>query len=229
MKKYAYPSLILAFALAGSACSHIPLIGHGDKEENAAAQAAPAEKPVAQPPAAPAAPKPEAAPSAPPMAAKTSGVPAASASSSDHHIELKYAFKTRAAPDRVYTALTGPARWWDSNHTYSGNASNLSLDARAGGCWCEQLADGGSVQHMTVLAAMPGRTLRLSGGLGPLQSGAVNAVMTWTIKRDGSGSDVGMSYLVDGYFPGGLEAVRDDVDAVLGHQVERLRGYVDGQ
>lgn len=226
MKKYTYPPLLLAFALACGACSHIPLIGHGDKEANSAPQAAPAEKPVAQQSAAPVSPKPEAAPSAPPIATKTTGVAAPSA---DHHIELKYAFKTRVAPDRVYAALTGPARWWDSNHTYSGNASNLSLDARAGGCWCEQLADGGSVQHMTVLTAMPGRMLRLSGGLGPLQSGAVNAVMTWTIKHDGSGSEVGVSYLVDGYFPGGLEAVRDDVDAVLGHQVERLRGYVDGQ
>jgi hypothetical protein len=70
--------------------------------------------------------------------------------------------------------------------------------------------------------------LRLSGGLGPLQAGAVNAVMTWTIKRDGAGSEVDMSYLIDGYFPGGLEKVRDDIDAVLAHQVERLRAYVEG-
>ncbi len=225
MKKYTNPSIALAFVLACGACSHLPLIGHDDKE------AASADKPAA--PAATSA-KPEPAPPAPQPAAKSAvaanaGAPSSSAKATDHHIELKYAFKTRTAPDRVYAAITGPARWWDSSHTFSGNASNLSLDPRAGGCWCEQLADGGSVQHMTVLAAMPGRMLRLAGGLGPLQSGAVNAVMTWTIKHDGSGSEVGMSYLVDGYFPGGLDAVRDDVDAVLEHQVERLRSYVDGK
>ena len=221
---------MLGFALAGASCSHIPLIGHGDKDQSAAPASGAVEKSAAQtPPAAPA--KSESAPAA---SAATKNEPAASApvpsaNSSDHHIELKYAFKTSAAPDRVYASITGPARWWDSSHTYSGNASNLSLDARAGGCWCEQLADGGSVQHMTVLTAMPGRMLRLSGGLGPLQSGAVNAVMTWTIKHDGSGSEVGMSYLVDGYFPGGLDKVRNDVDAVLSHQVERLRTYVDAK
>ncbi len=51
----------------------------------------------------------------------------------------------------------------------------------------------------------------------------------WNPYCDGSGSEVAMSYLVDGYFPGGLDAVRGDVDAVLAHQVERLRAYVDAK
>lgn len=230
MKKYTLSWAMSMLALACASCSHIPLIGHGDNESGAAAAPAPVEKSAAQmPPAAPAKTESALASSAATKNEPAASAPVPSANSSDHHIELKYAFKTNAAPDRVYASITGPARWWDSSHTYSGNASNLSLDARAGGCWCEQLADGGSVQHMTVLTAMPGRMLRLSGGLGPLQSGAVNAVMTWTIKHDGSGSEVGMSYLVDGYFPGGLDQVRNDVDAVLGHQVERLRAYVDGK
>lgn len=225
MKKYTNLSMAFTLALACAACSHIPLIGHGDKESEAPKPAAPAEKPVAQ--TAQQKPEPAHAPlPAAPASASVSAAGTPQGNAADRHIELKYVFKTTAAPNRVYAALTGPARWWDSSHTYSGNASNLSLDARAGGCWCEQLADGGSVQHMTVLTAMPERMLRLSGGLGPLQSGAVNAVMTWTIKHDGTGSEVSMSYLVDGYFPGGLDKVRDDVDSVLSLQVERLRAYV---
>lgn len=222
MKTIAKPVAGLALALICAACSHIPLFGRGGGKDEAAA-AAPAEKPA---PAAVA--KTEAAtPAAPPAdAVGARGAPTRVEASALGHIELKYAFQSSAAPDRVYTAIIGVARWWDSSHTYSGNASNLSLDARAGGCWCEQLADGGSVQHMTVLSAMPGRMLRLSGGLGPLQAAPVTAVMTWTIKRAGTGSEVGMSYLVDGYYPGGLDKVRDDVDAVLSQQVERLRAYV---
>jgi hypothetical protein len=38
-----------------------------------------------------------------------------------------------AAPALVYAALIAPARWWDPQHTYSGQAENLTLDARAGG------------------------------------------------------------------------------------------------
>ncbi len=219
MKKYTNPSIALALIMMCAACSHVPLIGHSDRDADAAKPATPAENTPAPAPIAPA--KPEPASPAP-----VAGSSAPQGSATDRHIELKYAFKTAAAPSRVYTAITGPARWWDSSHTYSGNASNLSLDARAGGCWCEQLADGGSVQHMTVLTAMPERMLRLSGGLGPLQAGAVNAVMTWTIKHDGAGSEVTLSYLVDGYYPGGLDKVRDDVDTVLGLQLERLRAYL---
>ncbi|HEX7915316.1 MAG TPA: hypothetical protein VF497_06160, partial [Rudaea sp.] len=150
----------LALALICAACSHVPLIGHGGSKDEAPAAEKPAAAPVAKTEAA--APTP-AAPNVPAPASQ-SDAPSAG------HVEFHYAFKTSAAPDRAYAAITGVARWWDSNHTYSGNASNLSLDARAGGCWCEQLADGGSVQHMTVLTAMPGRMLRLSGGLGPLQA-----------------------------------------------------------
>ncbi|MFT3791323.1 MAG: hypothetical protein QM741_09610 [Rudaea sp.] len=208
MKKYTKMPAILALGLLGAACSRIPLVARHDNDA-----AAPAQNPVAQ--------------TAPVAAPKPDSAPPPSADATDRHIELRYAFKTAATPERAYAAIVGVARWWDSRHTYSGNASNLSLDAHAGGCWCEQLADGGSVQHMTVLGAMPGRMLRLSGGLGPLQAAPVVAVMTWTIKRDGNGSEVAMSYLVDGYFPGGLDKVRGDVDAVLAHQVERLRAYVD--
>ncbi len=57
-----------------------------------------------------------------------------------------------------------------------GSAANLSLEARAGGCWCERLADGGSVEHLRVLLVSPGRMLRMRGALGPFQGLAVDGV-----------------------------------------------------
>ena len=41
-----------------------------------------------------------------------------------------------AKPDKVYAELIKPAHWWSSTHTFSHDAANLSLDAKAGGCWC---------------------------------------------------------------------------------------------
>ncbi len=49
-----------------------------------------------------------------------------------------------AARDKVYAALIEPGHWWSSAHSFSGNAANFTLDARAGGCWCETLPNGGS-------------------------------------------------------------------------------------
>src|SRR5882724_13417018 len=64
---------------------------------------------------------------------------------------LKIDTHIAASPDKVYAALIEPARWWSSDHTFSGDANNLHLEARAGGCWCETLPNGGSVTHLTVV------------------------------------------------------------------------------
>ena len=84
---------------------------------------------------------------------------------------------TIAAPgNRVYDALTRP---WDGvgpGHTYSGDAANLSIDPRPGGCFCERgMPKQGGVQHAMVVLAIPGKTLRLVGGLGPLQDAGLAA------------------------------------------------------
>ena len=64
---------------------------------------------------------------------------------------------TIAAPaDRVYSALGEVGHWWDPSHTFSHDAANLSIELRAGGCFCERLKGGGSVQHMQVVYAAPG-------------------------------------------------------------------------
>lgn len=91
---------------------------------------------------------------------------------------LRDSVEIAAPPDKVYAALIQPARWWSSAHSFSGDAANMTLDARAGGCWCETLPNGGSVLHMTVVFAAPGKTLRLRGALGPFQALAVDGVMT---------------------------------------------------
>ncbi len=70
-----------------------------------------------------------------------------------------------ATPVRTYAALSDVAHWWDSEHTWSGNAANLSLKPEAGGCFCERWNDN-SVQHMQVLGAIKDHQLRLQGGLG---------------------------------------------------------------
>src|SRR5688572_3191875 len=73
-----------------------------------------------------------------------------------------------APPGRVYDALVQQiGSWWSSAHTFSGDARNLSIDARPGGCFCEKLKDGGGLEHMRVIYVAPGEMLRLSGALGP--------------------------------------------------------------
>ena len=133
-----------------------------------------------------------------------------------------------AVPRAVYLALTGQVgSWWDPQHTWSGDAKNMSIDARAGGCFCEKLANGGSVQHMTVILAEPGKTLRMQGALGPLQEQAMVGTITWTLTEAGSRTRVEMTYVVGGYMRGGVEPVAKIVDSVLAAQVQRLKRHVE--
>jgi uncharacterized protein YndB with AHSA1/START domain len=135
-----------------------------------------------------------------------------------------------AAPStRVYQALTDRiGSWWDQAHTYSGNAANLSIDARPGGCFCERLPGGGGVNHLTVIYAEPGKLLRLSGGLGPLQDLAVSGVMSWKLTESTGKTTIEVTYKVSGYMPGasGVGALAGPVDSVLTAQVKRLAEFV---
>jgi hypothetical protein len=143
--------------------------------------------------------------------------------------EVRETAHTAASPDKVYAALLLPSHWWNSEHTFSGSAANLVLDARAGGCWCETLPNGGSVQHLQVVYVSPGKTLRLRGALGPSQVLAVDGVMTWSVKSVGDGTDISFTYAVGGYAKDGFDGLSKATDQVLGEQIERLKKLVDGE
>lgn len=135
---------------------------------------------------------------------------------------VKAAVTVPVAPAAAWAAFVDVGAWWDKAHTFSGDAANLSLEARPGGCWCEKLP-GGGVQHLTVVYADAGKVLRLTGGLGPLQSLAVAGVMSVTFAPAKGGTEVRLSYTVGGYAPTGLGDLAKPVDAVLAAQLERYK------
>ncbi len=133
-----------------------------------------------------------------------------------------------APPANVYQALTDKVGgWWDPAHTFSHDARNLSLDARAGGCFCERLPDGGGVEQMRVVYASPGKLLRLTGAIGPLQEAALVGTMTWTLLQAGSGTTVELSYTVGGFRADGFRDMPTVVDGVLRGQLARLKAFVE--
>lgn len=132
----------------------------------------------------------------------------------------------------IYALLAVPARWWNGAHSYSGNAANLSLEAKAGGCFCEVLpgVDGktGSVEHARVIHAAPGRQLRLSGALGPLQAEAVTGTLTFDIRPAQRGVRVTLTYVVGGYIRTGAAGIAPLVDKVLAEQLAGLKRAAEG-
>jgi hypothetical protein len=142
--------------------------------------------------------------------------------------EVRETIHLAASADKAYAALMQPAKWWSSNHTFSGNAANLYLEGRAGGCWCESLPGGGSAEHMRVVYVVPGKTLRLRGALGPFQGLAVDGAMTWSIKSVADGTEISVRYAVGGYVKDGFDALSIGADKVLAEQIQLLKKFLDG-
>ena len=132
-----------------------------------------------------------------------------------------------ASPDKIYAALVTPARWWSSKHTFSQDAANLTLDPVAGGCWCEKLANGGTVQHLVVVQAVPAKALVMRGALGPLQGLGVEGAMTISLKPATDGTDLSLTYNIGGYLKDGFASWAAPVDGVLGEQVTRLKAFIE--
>jgi uncharacterized protein YndB with AHSA1/START domain len=140
---------------------------------------------------------------------------------------LKIETHIAASPDKVYAAIIEPARWWSSDHTFSGDAHNLRLDAKAGGCFCETLRNGGSVMHLTVVYADPGKVLRLRGALGPFQALGVAGALTWTLESAAHGTDLTVTYALGGYNKDGFAELSQASDGMLSAQVGRLQKLLE--
>lgn len=127
-------------------------------------------------------------------------------------------------PAEAYAALGRIGRWWQSDHTYSGDAANMRLEQRVGGCFCETIPEGGGeIEHGRVIYARPGQTLRVQGGLGPLQSEGVLGTLTWQLRAVDGGTEISQTYVAGGYMRGGFEAAAPLVDRVMAAQLEGLQ------
>lgn len=136
---------------------------------------------------------------------------------------VRQVYEINAKPHKVFLTLVQPKNWWQSDHTWSGDANNLSMDVHAGGCFCEALMDGGSVSHMTVVYVAPNEALRLYGALGPLQMTGANGSMGFDLKPTDTGTRLTMTYTVGGYMQGGFQNIAPMVDQVLKAQFSNLK------
>ena len=84
---------------------------------------------------------------------------------------------------------------------------------------------GGFVRHMEVALAAPGKTLRLIGGLGPLQAMGASGTLSFALKASGEhDSALSVDYAVSGYSIGGFADIAAAVNGVLGEQLQHLVG-----
>ncbi|PLK27977.1 hypothetical protein C0V72_00005 [Porphyrobacter sp. TH134] len=123
----------------------------------------------------------------------------------DNSFVSRHEVVVAADPKEVWLTLITPADWWRAEHTWSGDAANLTLTPQAGGCFCETIPEvdepgrvtlQGSVEHMRVVQAYPEQALRMQGALGPLQSEPVTGVLTVAISKVDQGTRIVWEYML---------------------------------
>jgi hypothetical protein len=139
------------------------------------------------------------------------------------HFEVESKVVAAGTPSQAYEMLGRIGEWWNKDHSYSKNAANLSLALKAGGCFCETLADGGTVEHLRIIFARPGSMLRATGGLGPLQGEAVTGTLTWSLKAVAGGTEITQTYIVSGHLRSGMVEMAPAVDGMLAEQLSGLQ------
>jgi uncharacterized protein YndB with AHSA1/START domain len=150
------------------------------------------------------------------------------ADSSASGFTVKFSLNVQAPPaDAYHKFIHNVGDWWSSDHTFSGSAHNLSIEEKAGGCFCEKLPDGGGARHLEVVNFVPGKQLVMIGGLGPLQALAATGSMTIHFASADGGTKVDVVYTVVGYMAAGMNTLAAPVDGVLRQQFDRMKNYVE--
>ena len=132
-------------------------------------------------------------------------------------------------PDVAWKALVEDVgQWWPADHSWWGDASKLQIQPRAGGCFCE--IDGErQAWHMSVVFVEPGKTLRMTGGLGPLQGMGLSGALEWRLVPEKEGTRITLWYRAGGYTPDDLRTFAPVVDKVQGQQLGGLADYLRKQ
>ncbi len=136
---------------------------------------------------------------------------------------LRYQVVLETTPEDIWISLGRIGDWWEDAHTYSGDAANMTIELKPGGCFCEALP-GGGVRHGEVVMAWPERMLRLYAALGPLQATDPAAALTFEWATEGGGQTLTATYVVAGP---GLGAFAGGVDGVLKTQFDNLARHIE--
>ena len=116
--------------------------------------------------------------------------------------------------------------WWPRDHTWWGEASELTIEPRAGGCFCERNG-AQQAQHLQVTFVDPGKLLRLAGGLGPLQGMGLHGVLEFRLAPGANGgTTITLFYRAGGYTPEDLARFAPVVDQVQALQLGGLAAHL---
>ena len=156
-------------------------------------------------------------------------VPAAVVTATPAGLAVENAEVVPLDPAAAWAGLVGDVdRWWPRDHTWWGADSRLSIDASAGGCFCE-VAGARQARHMEVAFVDPPGHLRMLGGLGPFQGMGLHGVLDWRLEPVEGGTRITLRYQVGGFTTDDLSQLAAVVDRVQAQQLGGLAAHLRSQ
>lgn len=161
------------------------------------------------------------------LLATAAGARAEVKDSSPGGFTLENSVVVAATADEAWDALVNDVdAWWPRDHTWWGKDSTLVIQPRSGGCFCET-AGAREARHLEVVFADPGRVLRMTGGLGPLQGLGLDGTLEFRLAPvEGGGTRITLWYRVGGYTPDDLSKFAPVVDRVQALQLGGLAAHL---
>ena len=141
-----------------------------------------------------------------------------------HGFIVENILTTTLSADAVWQGLTQHVdQWWPKDHSWW--YGTFTIEPQAGGCFCET-KDDKSAEHMRIVFVDPHKTLRMTGGLGPLQGMGMYGALDWVLTEVESGTQVTLTYRVQGINPDGFEQLAPIVGHVQGLQLQALGSFL---
>lgn len=145
----------------------------------------------------------------------------------EHGFMVENIIVSKQSPEKIWHALINDVdKWWPKDHSWWGKQGTFSIEATAGGCFCE-VANKKSAEHMHISFVEPLKLLRMTGGLGPLQGMGVYGSLDWAFTVEDNNTTVTLTYSVTGINPDGFEKLAPIVAKVQGMQLNALKDFVE--
>ncbi|WP_251359644.1 SRPBCC domain-containing protein [Kangiella sp. TOML190] len=144
-----------------------------------------------------------------------------------HGFTIEISIETQADIKTAYNQFLNVGDWWNSDHTWFGDANRMYIEPSVNGCFCEIDGERQAI-HMTVSYVDPYKEVRMIGGLGPLQMMGIHGGMSWKFDTLENGNTrVTHRYQVTGYSKDGLDKLAAIVDSVQTIQLKGLQAALE--
>ncbi len=125
-------------------------------------------------------------------------------------VEVTLVVEIAASPAKVWGAMTtGLGKWWLKDFHCAPGSKGIAMELKVGGRVWETDGKGGGLLWYTIGAIEKGRSITMSGHIGPPFGGPATTILNWSIEKSGKGTRFTLTDNLFGAVDGAMAAQID--------------------